>query len=134
MSSRMKNDRPRPVEERPPQQRGRGLLYVGLALAVPAVVYLATVMLAFSGNQAADPPDAFMPFVLPFVYASPVLAVVCFAVAVFAFVRFRRSRLRYAAVAAVVWLCDAAIYAYTFRDFSRRMEQLWQGLFELFRW
>jgi len=91
---------------------------------VPALVYLATVMMASSGDQAADPPDALMPFVLPFVYASPILAVVCFAVAVFALVRFRRSRVRHVAVAAVVWLCGAAAYAFTFRDFSQRMEQL----------
>jgi hypothetical protein len=75
-----------------------------------------------------------MPFVLPFVYASPVLALVCFAVAVFAFVRFRRSRARHSAITAVVWLCDAAAYWYTFRDFQQRMEQLWQGLSALFRW
>jgi hypothetical protein len=101
---------------------------------VPAFVYLATVMTAFSGDQAAAPPDTLMPFVLPFVYASPLLALACFAVAVFAFVRFRRSRERHVAVAAVVWLCGAAAYAFTFRDFAHRMEQLWQGLSALFHW
>ena len=120
------------VEERQPQ--GRGLLYVGVVLAVPALVYLATVMTASSRDQAADPPDALMPFVLPFVYASPLLALVCFGVAIFAFVRFRRSRVKHVTGAAVVWLCDAAAYAYTFRDFSQRMEQLWQGINALFRW
>ena len=91
---------------------------------MPALVYLATVLIALSGDQAGDPPDLFMPFVLPFVYASPFLALVC----------FRRARVRHVAVAAVVWLCDAALYVCTFRDFSYRMEQLWQGLSALFRW
>ncbi len=116
----MSNQSTQSAEER--QRPGRGLLYVGIFLAVPALVYLATVMIATSGDRAADTPDSFMPFVMPFVYASPILALACFAVAVFAFVRFRRSQARHVAVAAVVWLFDAAAYVFTFRDFAHRME------------
>ena len=109
-----------PAEERRPT--GHGLLYVGVVMAVPAVVYLA--MTAFSGDRAAEPSDSLMPVVMPFVYGSALLALVCFGVSVFAFVRFRRSRARHVAVAAAVWLCGAAAYAYTAHDFASGLERI----------
>jgi len=122
------NDRSnQPAEERQP--RGRSLLYIGVVMAVPAFVYLT--LTAILRERAAELPGAFLKVLLPFVFASPVLAFVSFVVAVFAFARFLHSGARRVTVAAVVWLCGAAAaYTYTAYDFASRLE----GLSGLLHW